>query len=57
MFILFMSYFYDLWWKKDTAFRQICRKQNVDYEKEMVDGACVIDLVWVFNRQRNIQKL
>lgn len=57
MFILFMSYFDDLWWKKDTAFRQICRKQNVDYEKEMVDGACVIDLVWVFNRQRNIQKL
>ena len=29
-----------------TAFRQICRKQNVDCEKEAVDGACV-NLVWV----------
>lgn len=36
--------------------RQICRKQNVDGKKE-TDRACIINWVWVFNLQRNIQKL
>ena len=29
-------------------------KQNFDCEKETIDRACIINLVWVFNPQHNI---